>query len=318
MADCHALIRKFHDTHVKLTQLDVAKVRKSRSQLTNRLRANAHSVGLPNRFTEILQGSYKMETMIQRRRGTKLEFDLDVGVAFRYEDLLDKYGFELEPWSVRTRVYEILRDDFRLAEDPELRRNCICISFKGGAKIDVPVYRKTVTFNGTSFLELASGDRWVLSDPQSVCDWFSNDAYWLGPDAGNRSQYRRMVRMLKFIAWKHLNQEAPSGFLITVLARKCFGSGGEDSQKIRDDLALKRLIDRIPKSIPNNLRVPHPVLSGRTIEDRHPDRLRSFGELLDRLGQALKAPYRAGAKKDVGIRGWGDVLGVSQRTLLKL
>ena len=118
------------------------------------------------------QGSYQMRTMTQDDDN---DYDIDDGVYFDDDDLIDGNGNALSPLAARDRVCDALKWDGRLKHEAEVKRNCVRQVYPAGYHIDVPVYRIVTDDDGEKeWYELASGDDWVESDARDVTRWFND------------------------------------------------------------------------------------------------------------------------------------------------
>ncbi|MFD0912709.1 cyclic GMP-AMP synthase DncV-like nucleotidyltransferase [Methylophilus luteus] len=255
--NCNREIRKYHSNEVVLSKAQQDEMRDRRDngriRLENGLIAADHA--LP--YLVSSQGSYAMRTMVQDDEN---DYDIDDGVYFAYEDLLDEDGNELEPKAARRLVKKALHDA-RLAFDAQVKNNCVRQYYPAGYHIDLPVYRTTWSEdyfgNETITHELASGDEWVVSDARAVTKWFNGHVTQeLKSGDVDTSQLRKVVRLTKKLArsrkaWKN---KTTSGICITKLVVDHMVYVTD-----RDDEALRSTWQAIKNVLAFSRTVKHPV-----------------------------------------------------------
>jgi hypothetical protein len=183
------------------------------------------------------------------------DYDIDDGVYFAAEDLVDVSGAPLSPSAARQRVCEALQDQ-RFNKQPEVLDSCVRIYYNEGYHVDMPIYRIR---KSDGEYELAAGDDWKVSRAADVEKWFNDANVAKSPDIDNGRQFRRIVRGAKKFgrsrtSWKN---EIARGFTITKLVEECFVA---DLQ--REDVALRETFRRIHKRLEDNLEVGHPTTAG--------------------------------------------------------
>ncbi|UYO55183.1 CBASS cGAMP synthase [Rhodopseudomonas palustris] len=85
-------------------------------------------------------------------------------------------------------------------------------------------------------------DDWVSSDPRKICDWFDSTTDIYG------ERFRRICRFLK--AWRDHNRphlDNVSSLLLMVCAWEAFEDLGRPNVPVRDDLALLKVAERLPR-----------------------------------------------------------------------
>jgi hypothetical protein len=170
--DCNLVMKKFHSQKVNLSNSQQGEMRDRRNAGRVRLKngLNRNENALPKLVHS--QGSYQMRTMVQDNDN---EYDIDDGVYFNIDDLIDEDGHQLTPTQVRELVCDALADDNRLREKPVVKDNCVRQEYPAGYHIDMPVYRIRNGQQDDEYYELSSGYSWVESDARAVTSWF-NDA----------------------------------------------------------------------------------------------------------------------------------------------
>ncbi len=290
------LVRDFHDQHVNVSKFDVDRITKLRDTVKVRLVRNLDLSGRPKVRHWISQGSYAMSTMVKSLKTGKPDMDLDIGVVFKYEDLMTGFDTEMKPGIVKRWVADALMHG-NLISPPQVRKNCVTVWYETGEQIDIPVYRKTTRYQGDEFFELASNE-WTVSDPLGVNDWFRDMVEKYSPESGGSLQLRRLVRLFKVLG----RSQTPrlSGFAITALVvenyKPVYG---------RDDHSFFLTAQKIIDSLTQTRRVYHPVLLGRRITKTVNDKaVTVYRERLNGKVSMLRAAFVAGVTEERAIRAW--------------
>jgi len=205
------------------------------------------------------------------------DYDIDVGVVFKKEDLKGPQGADKTALDTRKMVCDAVQDK-RFKKQPEIRQNCVRVYYNEGHHVDMPIYRECEDENGKTVFELAGTD-WKASDPEAVTRWFNQAVIDKSPDETNGRQMRRIVRLLKFWCKSRDSWNMPSGFIISKLVDECYVS-----VKDRDAQALYVTMVRIKNRLASQLDVYHPVLFGEKISD---GKEAAMQELKDRLKTAI-------------------------------
>jgi len=249
LINCHPEMKKFHSCEVNLSNKQQDEMRGRRDAGRTRLRNGLATNNYPTYRDIKSQGSYQMRTMVQ---DSDNEYDIDDGVYFKPEDLVNDDGVELTPKQVRERVCEALKWDGRLKKAAEIMKNCVRQEYPEGYHIDYPIYRE---IDGK--YELASGNEWIDSDAQEVTRWFNGeikDDLQRGQE--DTSQLRRLVKLTKKYSrranWKN---KTTSGIAITKLVVDCYASSAD-----RDDVALRQTWKKINNKLDVSTAIEHPVV----------------------------------------------------------
>jgi len=174
-----------------------------------------------------IQGSYKMNTMVQKEDGS---FDVDLGIYFSEKP-------EAKPKTVQSYVLEAVKNQTTLPT--EHRRKCIRVNYVGEFNADLPVYYQLGT-NSQAFIAVKDGD-WVKDDPEKFVNWVIT--HRKTKEIGNDGQLLRVIKYLKM--WANLlGFKTPSGAALTVWACNNFSAS-----KDRDDEALSKTINNIYSSL---------------------------------------------------------------------
>ena len=258
--DCAKDLRSFHDQNVTLAQSDQSEMHDRRHNGRTRLRTGLEAEEHPLPQISASQGSYQMRTMVQDADN---DYDIDDGVYFAMDDLVDTDGAGLSAPQARELVRAALARDKRLDAPATCRTNCVRQDFPTGYHIDVPVYRIVVGDEGDDdTFELASGDNWVPSDARAVTRWFNGEVRLrnaqgeLNQGDSDGSQLRRVTKLTKKFSrrsasWK---RKTTSGLCITKLAVDHFSASTNG-----DDEALRDTWKNIENALSSSTRIEHPI-----------------------------------------------------------
>jgi hypothetical protein len=224
------------------------------------------------------QGGYAMHTLNQARGN---EYDIDVALIFRKEDLSD------EAADARYRI----RDAFALTagqfkDPPNARQNAVTFWYASGEHVDFAIYRAYCDAFGRGILEHAGGDRWNERDPERVTTWFNDmvDANSPSTFSGatvEAGQLRRIVRFTKFFCRSRENWKLPGGIITTLLVVECY-----EPHSTRDDISLLRTVEAMWWRLMVSTSVTSPV-DGSNLTEK-PKRLVEVLSLRDRLAQQVE------------------------------
>lgn len=275
MINCASEISGFYKKHVRLTKAQVDKLAEYRetnkTRVENGLKKAEQS--LPDRH--INQGSYAMRTINQHPEN---DYDIDVGVVFKKDDLKGSQGADKSALDARKMVCDAIQDG-RFKKAPEVRHNCVRVYYDEGHHVDMPIYRESQDQNGKALIELASAD-WKESDPEAVTRWFNQIVIDKSPDETNGRQMRRIVRLIKFWCKSRQSWNMPTGFIVSKLVDECY-----QPVKDRDDEALYRTLSAIRNRLIGSTDVYHPIITGELISE---GKEAAMNEMKDRLSDALE------------------------------
>lgn len=296
--DLNWLIRGFHDDCVMMSSTDTDRITMLRDTIKERIERRLDQAGRPAIHRWIRQGSHAMHTMIRDLATGKPDMDLDIGVVFRYEDLITRLKTEYPPLVVKRWIAEAL-DHGNQNESPQIRKNCTTVRYRSGEQIDVPIYRISRLYRGDEYMELASTG-WILSDPAGVNDWFTEKCQ-LSPETSGSLQLRRIVRLFKALGRSQTPQL--SGFAVTALVAKNYVP-----RDGRDDYSFYLTGQRIMESLTKSAQIEHPVLLGRTITKGVADAavVTYRNRLRAKLG-ALGSAFSTGNDEGAAVRAWRQV-----------
>jgi hypothetical protein len=308
MFDCTDEVLAYHDAEVTLPQAERTEMRDRRDANRDRLRRGLKDAKKPAPREFVSQGSYAIKTMV---RHPEKDYDIDDGVYFSKEVLVGDRGAEMSALQTRQMVRDAL-DDGSFKTPPEVRKNCVRVSYEAGFHVDVPIYRRVTTkdvFGNEKYHHELAGREWKRSDARDVTAWFEKENNNQSPDSNNGRQLRRIVRMIKKYAgsrdsWKG---QILSGFGITKLVTECFR--GDAS---REDKSLYETMKAMRDRLNWNLVVAHPVTPNEAITSGTDDPRARF--LRDRLSEAIDtlAPLFAyGCTRKQALKCWDKVFGTS-------
>lgn len=256
--DCGKDIESFHDDEVTLGSTEKNDMRERRNAGRRRLEIGLDDADHPRPACTCSQGSYAMHTMVQ---DDVLDYDIDDGIYFDYEDLLDANGVALTPQQAKERVCAALSRDSRFADPATVLPKCVRQVYAVGYHIDMPVYRIRVENKGQDdeqeIFELAGDGTWDVSDARATTKWFKNEVSQKnGDDGEDGNQMRRVVRLTKAFARSHpeWKEQTTSGIVLSKLVVDHFVAATG-----RDDEAVLRTWQAIDRQLTVTTAVDHPV-----------------------------------------------------------
>lgn len=263
MFDCAQDVLSYHDDEVTLPRAEQKNMRERRDANRKRLKDGLKKAGRPAPLNFDTQGSYAMRTMIQL---PSKDWDIDDGIYFDAADLVGDKGGEMTALQARQMVRDAV-DDGSFKSKPEVRTNCVRVTYGAGYRVDIPVYRvrleKSPAGEERTVVELASA-QWKRSDARDVTEWFVQENEKQSPDSDNGRQLRRITRDLKKYARSRASwaDSILSGFGITKLVTECFHGNA-----LREDEALVHTMRAIRDRLDQELVIKHPVTPNETITD---------------------------------------------------
>lgn len=302
--DCGEDMEKFHDDKINLSTDERTEMRERRNTGRRRLEIGLDEEEHPQPKITCTQGSYAMHTMVQ---DPGCDYDIDDGIYFAEDDLVDELGSPLKPQEAKERVCAALSRDKRFASPAEVLPKCVRQVYNEGYHIDMPVYRirKEDDAQGgkREIFELAGDGSWDASDARATTRWFRKDVSARNEaheDEGE--QMRRITRLTKGQArsredWK---DETTSGIVITKLVVDHFmPSVG------RDDEALLNTWKAIEAQLKKSTVVAHPVNASNLAEEGNP----KVAFFRDKLSDALEelAILEKGCTRSEARKAWDAV-----------
>jgi len=276
MFNCHTALNAFYQQDVRLGPTRRARLKESRKACLGHVKEGLRRLGHPVYERVCLQGSYVMHTLNQHPNG---EFDIDVAVIFKKEDL------PKSPLKARQRVATAMRaSGVRFATMPLARLNAVTAWYSDHHHVDLAVYRESTSFWGESVLEHASSE-WTARNPVEVTRWFKKEDKRLSPTLDDGAtvepgQFRRVVRLIKMFTRSRLHWDLPGGLIISSLVAEVY-----EPDPARDDVALYRTLVRLQKRLRESCDVKSPADS--SVLTRRDKYARQVRDLLARLNDIL-------------------------------
>lgn len=245
MYDYDQQIQEYHRIKVNLPNTIRKKLRDHRKANQDRLIANTPEGITVNTQSFVKQGSYAMKTTIQEKNNA---YDIDDGVVFRMDELVNADQSEMTPDQVKQMVKEAVTDG-KFSKKPKVMSNCVRVFYAEGHHVDIPAYRRYEDILDDKIQEIASVGEWRQSDPQRINVWFFDLVEQLNQEKeGAGGQLRRMIRMLKrFARSRGDGWDMPSGIKLTMLAAESF------HEYDRDDEAFYHLLDSLQTRLASDL-----------------------------------------------------------------
>jgi hypothetical protein len=303
--DCSKEMTKYHGDEVVLSRADQREMRERRNNGRKRLVSGLEKDEHKAPTEQESQGSYAMRTMIE---DPQCDYDIDDGQYFERAALLDADGNDLTPLAARQRVCKALREDERVYP-AKIHTNCVRQNYADGYHIDMPVYRivRTKDSQGVNKVtyELASGDQWVFSDARAVTKWFNGMVGTLNEGESDGSQMRRIVRLTKKFARRHMSwkTQTASGITLTRLVVDEFVA------KEGDDESLYETWKKISKRLELSTRVEHPI-SGWLAEDND-GKVRFFSDCLGDAVEDLAVLEESACTQKQALKAWDKAFATS-------
>lgn len=153
-----------------------------------------------------LQGSMAMHTIVQNDSN---EYDIDVAVIFDKDNIADK-----GPVAIKNVIVDALKRKCKgFAKPPEVKTNCVRITYSDGYHIDFAVYRRYKdSDNIQEYTYEHAGNQWTLRNPAAINNWFDEEINAKG------QILRKIIRLSKMFCKSRTNwTNMPGGLLQTVL-----------------------------------------------------------------------------------------------------
>lgn len=295
MFDAHCELLDFYNEKIKLSSAQQDEMRDRRNSNRRRLDSGLVNNESPQKISNLIQGSYKMKTMIQRLNN---DYDIDDGVIFTRKSLKGLYGADKTALDARKMVLEALeRDSSRFKEPPKCLKNCVRVFYSSGYHIDIPVYRQSEE-NGKMILELASSD-WKESDPRKISDWFSDIVQRKSPTNDN-IQMRNVVCLLKKWASSRVSWNLPNGLIFSVYAADHY-----PLSPVRIDEAFIMVLEATKSRLGSNVSVPNPVDISEDFANGREAKINNLKQKLDAYLDPLTSILRSPTcTKNEAMRAW--------------
>tara|TARA_R110000744_G_scaffold62940_1_gene129731 strand:+ start:1676 stop:2992 length:1317 start_codon:yes stop_codon:yes gene_type:complete len=196
----------------------------------------------------IEQGSIAMSTTNQSEDNV---YDIDVAVIF------PKVSFFNNPLESRKFVKKaLLKNTVNFSKPPEARTNAVTVWYSEGYHVDFAVYRTFDEFSQVKY-EHASTE-WLERNPKAITEWFLGKVSSLSPDdyfsTVEKSQLRKITRLLKKFCKSRLNWNLPGGFILSILVIECY-----TPNLTRDDISFIQTLSKIRNRLKQNRTIYNPV-----------------------------------------------------------
>ena len=297
IVDCSKEITGYYNEKVKLPESERETLRGHRKANQDRLKNRLKEDKKPLPHSFVKQGSYSMHTMVQHPDN---DYDIDDGVKFYKNELINSNKAEMTPQQVKEMVRDALKDE-RFEKQPQILKNCVRVFYEVGHHIDIPVYNTHENPSGKIVCELA-GEEWRESNPEEITEWFNTAVIDKSPDDNNSRQMRRVVCLLKKWSRSRKTWDMPSGLTFSVLVDEKYVA-----REGRDDEALCNVMKAILLRLHSSLRVHLPVNSEEITKGINDPKMI---ELRDKLGQAieeLKVLENPDCSKEDALKAWKSV-----------
>ena len=277
MYNCSEDLSVYHDDKVNIGTNIRKQMREHRDANRNRLKRGLKSQGRghPSRF--IIQGSYRMKTMVQHSEN---DYDIDDGTSFPPEKLTNQSSQAMTPQEAKNLVRDALREGGGLPGDPEILDNCVRVNYAEGHHVDIPVYRETAGTDTT--FEIASTE-WRPTNPEEITEWFESEEERTHVSQDEEPQLRRMVRFLKRYSRNNLGSDSLSGLLLTILAAEKYV--GHDA---REDRAFRNLLSAVKAGLEENSEIKNPAGDSIEVLTKSSD-ANKIAKLIRQIGKTLEA-----------------------------
>ena len=261
MINCEKEIKAYWDEKVKLLQRDVKTLTGHRDANMKKLKKRLKEDDFPLYNEEINQGSYSMKTIIQH---PKNDYDIDVGIVFKEEDLKSKS--KNDPLKIRQYIANLMKDQ-RFKEQPDCKKNCVRIHYNDGYHIDIPIYKKCINSSDELILKLASSD-WEESDAKSINKWFREQKK-------EKLELKKLVQLTKKWSRSRISWNLPSGLILTILTDEKY------VEKTRLDERFYWTLKSLYERLRNDKEVYNPTNNDEiTLSEKHKKKVEN---LYDRL-----------------------------------
>lgn len=253
MFNYNSNLNQFYNDKVRLKNNDKTLIRDYKNKNIERIISGINKINqeesksypIPS-FIE--QGSIAMSTTNQSE---DKDYDIDVAVIFPKDSIFNN------PLEARKFVAKAInKNNANFSKPAEARTNAVTVWYTEGYHIDFAVYRTFNEFYQEKY-EHASTD-WLDRNPKAITEWFLDRVSTLSP-SGNpatveKSQLRKIVRLLKRFCKSRLNWNLPGGFILSILAIECYSPNSA-----RDDISFIQTLTNIFNRLKYNRVIYNPV-----------------------------------------------------------
>lgn len=253
MFDYNLKLNQFYNNHVRLRDIDKVLIREYKDKNIARIISGINKINQEENKSYptpifIEQGSISMSTTNQ---SSDNDYDIDVAVIFPKNSIFNN------PLDARKFVAKAInKSNVNFSKPVEARTNAVTVWYTQGYHVDFAVYRSYTDFFIDKY-EHASA-QWVDRDPKAVTKWFLQKVSNLSP-SGNfvsveKSQFRKIVRLLKKFCKSRLNWDLPGGFILSILAAECYYPHNS-----RDDISFIQTLLNIKNRLLSNRIIFNPT-----------------------------------------------------------
>ena len=252
MYDLSKEMNDFYENHVKVEKSVYEDLRDKKRKNLSRLKSGMEEYNRVNKTSYRIsdhreQGSIAMATIVQN---DEKDYDIDVAVIFDEENI----GKDASALFAKRLVFAALRGKMgAFKEYPEIKTNCVRITYSEGYHIDFAVYKKCENDYWHA------GAEWNERNPKAINDWFKDQVYKKG---GN---LRKVIRLSKMFCKSRPDWDMPAGLIQTVLCNECF----VDSERL--DECFYETMRNIVNRLNYNMDVRNPTDISKTLLTRKKD-----------------------------------------------
>lgn len=289
MYNIHSELKKYYFDKVILPESERIKMRERRDTNRARLNSGLSNLNFPAVERNVIQGSYSMRTMIQKRNNN---YDIDDGAVFTKDSLKGEKGGDMSSVAARQMVAQSLKDS-RFSKEPQVLPNCVRVYYNEGYHIDVPVYRVE-----GDILELA-GSSWRESDPEEISNWFNSIVKQKSP-ADDPHQMRRIVCLLKNWACSRDSWVLPNGLIFSAYCDMLY-----QAKQNRDDESLVTVLEAIHNRLKMGIYTVQYRITGEDFAKGRENKIQNLKmQLDDKLPALTKVLNNASCKKNEALKAW--------------
>ena len=208
MYDLSKKFNEFYSNKVVLPKKETNRLREKKKINIQRLKDGLVEYSEENKkyykvAETIEQGSVAMATVTQNEKN---DYDIDVAIIFDENNLGD-----LGPGAVKNMVANALeRKCGTLKNPPEIKTNCVRITYADNYHLDFAIYRRIKNDDGSYNYEHA-GSKWTSRDPRAINRWFKDEVI------KNGANVRKAVRLSKMFCKSRDKWVMPGGLIQSVL-----------------------------------------------------------------------------------------------------
>lgn len=226
----------------------------------------------------VVQGSMAMDTAIQDDEN---DFDIDIGVVFDYRTVKDLGHREIK---------NIIRECFlnkwpeQFSSDPEVKKNCVRISYQEGYHLDYAVYRFSDDYRCYCDYEHAGSVSWNKRNPNAILKWFEKQI------ADKGEKLRDIIRMSKALSRAFGYKEMTGGLIQTVLCAECFCP--DERLDLCFYYTIKYIVERL--NVIEDVFNPTSLNTSLIQTDEHRQQLKNYKSSLKSAIEKLDVLYKSG------------------------